>query len=457
MTSFIRLLGMCLLFAGVTACGGSDSDGSAAPASGVDAAPGAPAPDNSSSALPRVYIATEGGVEVTSTDDYLNGTVRVLSGNGDELLQASTEVRGRGNTTWGMPKKPYRLKLNTAAAMLGMPAERDWALLANYADKSLVRNKVAMVLGEQAGLAWNPRSVFIELYFNDAYQGVYQLFEHVKVGPNRVNIDELDKDSDIAPELITGGHFLEVDHRLDEDVCWFTSMNIPICSKNPEYDVEDISDPAHASYAQYNYIKNYLDAAEQAISTPGNSYQDYFDVEAMASWYLVTELMKSNEAQINSVVEGSDNFTSSVFLYKPRGGKLNFGPLWDYDLAAGNINYNGNFDPTGWFIRNSEWHRRLFEHSDFGQHVFAKWCELERGGVIAGLGEQIDTIVAGVDRAAIDRNFERWDILGTYVWPNAFVGDTYDEEVDYLKTWLTTRAEWMRTEYAREFGQCPAS
>ena len=441
----------------LAACGSGSSDSPTA-TSGTGTGTAATTPDaTAGSQLPTIHIDTVGGNEVTSTEDYLDATVRVTSAAGVELLDASTEIRGRGNTTWGMPKKPYRLKLNQAASVLGMPADRDWALLANYADKTLVRNRLAMQLGERLGLSYNPRSRFVELVFNGNYRGVYEVYEHKKTGPQRVNVEQLDPDSDTGAATITGGYFLEVDHRLGEDVCWQTSMNIPICSKDPEFDPVDITDPAHPSQAQYNFIVGYVNSAEQAISTPGNSYQDYFDVESMVDWYLVNELMKNNDAQINRATVDSDRFTSSVHMYKPRGQKLFFGPLWDFDIAAGNINYNGGDDPTGWHIRNSAWHSLLFANSDFGQRVFAQWCQARRDGVISGLGTQVDALVAGIDRGAIDRNFERWDILGTYVWPNAFIGNSHGEEVGYLKTWLAQRAAWMHAEYVREFGECPAS
>src|SRR5690606_9779355 len=208
---------------------------------------------------------------------------------------------GRGNTTWGLPKKPYRLKLNEAAPMLGMPAERDWNLLANYIDKSMVRNKLAMNLGDQFGLTYSPHSTFVELYFNDEYQGVYQVFEHVEPGANRVNVEELDKDEDTDPSTFGGGYLMEVDHRLDEDVCWQTNLGVPLCFKDPEYEVEGINDPEHPSYAQFNYITTYLNAAEASMSAADNSYTNYFDVDSAVNFYLIQELMKNNDAQINPI------------------------------------------------------------------------------------------------------------------------------------------------------------
>lgn len=413
--------------------------------------PPGPAP----STLRRVHVDTVGGAPIVNTEDYVNATIRVVAPGGSEEVNATTRIRGRGHSTWTMPKKPYRLRLDQATSLAGMPAARNWALLANYSDKTLVRNRLAMDLGDQLGMAYSPRSEFVEMYLNGAYQGVYELYDHVEIGADRIDVPPLDPDTDVGADVITGGYHLEVDHRLDEDVCWLTAGGVPICSKSPEFDPAAITDPSHPSAEQYDYITNALDAAEAAINTPGDSYADHFDVDAMVDWYLVSELMKNTDSRVAPSIAGQ--FTSSVFLHKDRGGKMTFGPLWDFDIAAGNTNYLGLEDPTGWWIRTSFWHAPLFAHSSFGQEVFAAWCQLWGDGVIAGIPSHIDALVAEIGPVAIAGNFDRWQILGEYVWPNAFVGDTHQEDVDYLKTWLSTRAEWMHEQYTSEFGACPAA
>lgn len=213
----------------------------------------------------------------------------------------------------------------------------------------------------------------------------------------------------------------------------------------------------HPSSAQYAYIIGYMNEAERAIHTPGDLYEDYFDVDALVSWYLINELFKNNDSKIESVNPGSRDFTTSVMMYKPRNGKLVLGPLWDFDLAAGNVNFHGNDVPTGWWVRLSEWYGPLFERSSFGQHVFSKWCQLERDGNFASIGASIESIVTGIGPAAIERNFDRWRILGVQVWPNSYVGATHEEEVEHVKRWLDTRVSWMDTEFEREFGPCPTT
>ena len=469
MQTFLRLLTTSAVLVLVTACGGGGGGGNSGgsgggnggenigagvnpPVSGGASNPGNPEQPKD---MPRIYVDTVGGAPVTNTEDFVKANIRIQTAAGANLLQSETEIRGRGNTTFGYPKRPYRLKFNEAATVLGMPTNRDWNLLANYADKSMVRTKLAMNLGRKVGMPYSPRSIFVEFFFNGQYEGVYEIIETVEESPSRVNIEEL-KRTDRDPNIITGGYLLEVDHRQDEEVCWLTNRGIPFCSKDPEFKPEDIANSASGGFAQYNYIRNYINDAEQAIHTPGNAYQNYFDLDAMVNWYLVSELTKNIDAQINRVNNGG-KFTSSVFLSKKRDGKLSFGPLWDFDLSSGNANYNGNADPTRWYIRNSDWHAPLFATSDFGQRVFARWCALKSNGTVSGLANEVDSIVAGLDRSAIDRNFQRWPILGTNVGVNAFVGQTYEEEVNYLKNFLTQRAAWMDSEFAREFGKCPGS
>jgi CotH kinase protein len=154
---------------------------------------------------------------------------------------------------------------------------------------------------------------------------------------------------------------------------------------------------------------------------------------------MVNELFKNNDAV----------FWSSCWLYKDRSGKIFMGPVWDFDTGAGNVNYNGNNDPTGWWLRSNplptaQWTERLFDDPAFAAAVAARWKQIKVS--------QLDTLSTYIDQnaAALDQsernNFQRWPILSTYVVPNAEVAGSYQGEVNYLKSWLTQRIAWMDSE-----------
>lgn len=390
--------------------------------------------------LPVVKLYTDSAV--TSKENYVNGRIEISDSEGlygsSDLFTAPMKIRGRGNSTWGMPKKPYKIKLESKASILGMPADKEWALLANYADKTLLRNVVAMELSRICGFSWTPRMVSVEVYMNDSYQGVYTLCEHKKVSSARVNIDvvgENDNDS----ESITGGYYLEIEQNMDETTCFYTSMGVPMM----------FSDPEIPSAAQLEYVKNLFTDYENALrnanySDTGNGCFAYIDEKSFIDNYIVQELTKN--------IDG--NLRKSTFLTKEKGKKLEMYHLWDFDLTLGNCDYfqsdvGGGLDNshTGFFIRNyssngknSGWYYLMFKDKDFTAKVRARWDEL-----MPQLLQIPDFIreQAFILEDAQKRNFKKWDILGTYVWPNAKVLGTYDAEVNYLIDFYSARLEWL--------------
>jgi hypothetical protein len=416
------ILGFALLL--LQACGGG---GGNEPAPPVVSAPEDFVPTVMN--LPIVRIMTENAAPIVSKDDYVNATL-TLDPNGaqGEALSVPLRIRGRGNTTWGLPKKPYKLKLDDDASLLGMPADEDWVLLANYWDKSMLRTAMAFELGNRVGLAWSPRMRFVELFVNDQYQGTYQLGEGAKVADDRVDIADLDED-EVAPEEITGGYLFEVDARMDEDIVFTTARGIPFALDTPE-------EPATE---QLTYIQQYIQQVEDAIhaddfADPDTGYAKYIDVDSFVDWYLVNELMKNNDAI----------FFSSVWMYKQRNGKLFMGPLWDFDIAAGNVDFNDNDKPEGWWVRRSAWFVRLYQDPAFEARVRDRWNALK--------AEQFDTLPDYIDASATvltqaaDNNFQRWPILDTLVWPNPVAMGSYEGEVRHLREWMQTRIAWIDTE-----------
>lgn len=380
--------------------------------------------------LPVLKILTDNLAPIVSKDSYIAGQMTLESNVvGTPAVVGGLQIRGRGNSTWGMPKKPYRVKLTDKQSLLGMPSSKDWVLLANYSDKTLMRNWLAMQLGTDLGLAWSPRSQFVEVHVNNQYQGVYLLMENIKVASNRVNIDELAA-ADVAADKITGGYLLEVDFRQDGHTMFTDIDELPIVFQSPE-------EPAAAQEA---YIKGYIDEFESVLHSgnfadPATGYAAYIDVDSFARWFIVNELFRNVDARM----------WSSCWMYKPRGGKLFMGPLWDFDISAGNIDYNDAFKTAGWWIHDGPWFERLFQDPAFTARVRQIWNEMKTDELPAMLGS-IPPRALALQQSQLN-NFERWPILETYVWPNNRIPGSFAGEVEYLSTWLTARAAWMDTQF----------
>jgi hypothetical protein len=384
--------------------------------------------------LPVVRVTTTGAQAITSKTTFLPGTLKITDGTktvyGAGLYDGNVEIRGRGNSTWLMPKKPFRLRLPAAAPMLDMPADRDWVLLANYADKTLLRTDVAFELSRRLGLAWTPRMRHVELFVNGEYLGSYLLGEHVKVAPQRASITALGAGDNLLPEL-SGGYFIEADQLVNLDAGDFyvlTGSGILLNIKDPS--------ASKITADQKSYITAHLQNIEQVLmrddfADPLTGYAAYIDIDSFINWYLVNELVKNVDAP----------FVSSVYLYKDRNQKLKMGPAWDFDLAAGNVDFSSARDPRGWRIRDqSLWFNRLFQDPAFAKKVRERWNSVKRS--------QIDTLPAYADQLAAtlaishQENFKRWK-LDQYDWPNAVVAGSYAGELRYLKNWLAQRIAWM--------------
>ncbi|MFO0070886.1 MAG: CotH kinase family protein [Gemmatimonas sp.] len=381
--------------------------------------------------FPTMQIVTTGGAPITSRETYVGGTWRLIGPDSALLRDGSLEVRGRGNSTWSMPKKPYRLRLTTGAELLGMPSNRHWALLANYADKTLLRNDLVFDLAQRMGWTYVPRSRFVHLQLNGRYEGVYQLTEHIRIDASRVNIPEV-RIADTSAAAITGGYLLEVDELYGEDFCWNTPrVRMPVCAKSPE----TLRQPGWER--QQRYITGYFDDLENALygpsfADPVTGYAAYIDVPSAVDYFLVNELVKN--------VDG--NLRRSTFLTKPRGGKLYFGPLWDFDITLGNVNYGGADAVAGWQIRSAPWFARLWQDPAFVQRVKLRWQQIRNDGTFASWRQ---AMLARWDYMSVEqrRNFERWPILDSWVWPNRVVTGSYNGEMAAMQEWLTARTNWL--------------
>lgn len=409
--------------AAIAACGGGGgghSQGSGASSSASFSSSSSQSSARVEQPLPALNLSMVNGAGIEDKDNYVNGTITLTEADGTVVHTGSLEVKGRGNSTWYMAKKPYRLKLESKASLMGMPSSRHWVLLANYADKSLLRNRTALELSKRLEMAWTPRAVSVEVTLNGEYLGVYDLVEHIRVDKDRVNITEIDEDTSEDPAK--GGYLLEVDERMGENICWHTSRGVPFCLNTPE----------NGHSGQQIYIRTYVQDAEDSIfSADTQAYRNYIDLDSLIDWYLINELFKNPDS----------TFFSSVYMFKDADTKLTFGPVWDFDISAGNADYL-DYGPEGWYVATSRWPKWILTlDPEIKPLIRARWDAI-KATHIDSLPDYVREQARAYDKAQA-RNFTRWPILGVYVWPNAAVKNSYAEEVEYLADWLDQRIAWM--------------
>ncbi len=385
--------------------------------------------------IPKLYITTENGRAIPWPDKtFINATLRIEDPDlkyGNVASQTiPMEIRGRGNSTWGNPdfvKKPYKMKFTEKARILGMSESRQWVLLANYSDKSLLRNALAFKLSEMAGLPWTPKWRPVEVYLNGDYRGLYQLAEEIRVGSERLEMDVV-APSASSGDAITGGYFLRIDNRpleRGESPTFRTSKGMPVSFLSPE--AEEITT------AQVNYIKNYVITAESLVyGSPYADYSQWIDVRSFIYYFFINELAKNQDGRLDL----------STYMWKPYMGKLGIACIWDFDIAFGNCDYHGSGSNgyTGWWIRDARWFEAMFKSQTFVNQVTAEWNEFypklpEAEAEIREWAYELEN--------AINRNYVKFPTLNRQVWPNVVVLGNYQAELDYMLGFFENRAAWM--------------
>lgn len=373
--------------------------------------------------LPVLTIDTEGAAPIVSKEDYLRATMTLDGGT------YPLQVRGRGNSTWAKPKKPLRLKLDTKAPLLGMPTEKDWVLLANFADLSLVRNSVALDLGARlTAMPWTPRHRPVEVKLNGEYVGAYDLVEQVEASDKRSAKNRLVLEVD---EIWAGD---------DPDTIRSPVEGMAVTFKDPDPD-EVRQDEKDALVADLRTFETALYADD--FEADGHSYTEYVDVNSFVDYFIGSEIMKS--------VDG-DCRTSCFFTWAP-GQKFRMGPMWDYDHSAGFSSYGPRIgSPEGWWAgdptpegfyehHGTHWVARMRQDPAFRALTRARWDELKAAGVFSDLVASVDSAAAGLGTVARNNDWERWS--GAYHSPGDIHGQTSDDQVTFLHDWLQQRVDWM--------------
>ncbi len=338
----------------------------------------------------------------------------------------------------------------------GLPKEEDWVFYCPYGDKSLIRNNLIYSLSNNMG-QYASRSKFMEVIINGDYKGVYSLFEKIKVDKHRVNISKTQSSSGDGT-----GYIIKIDKLTGEAVDTYNDQISFLSNYDSSGDslnenslskihfLYHYPKPDEISLDQKSFIQNVIHQFEDALNKdnfqdPFNGYRRFIDVESFVDFFILNELSNNVDA-----------YRLSTFIHKDISGKLKMGPIWDFNLAFGNANYCNGDAVDKWMFKFNDycqgdlwkvpfWWKRLLEDDFFKEKIVDRWFSLRENtlsndSIFQLIAELIEKLKSS---GSIDRNFQRWQILGKWIWPNAFVGSNYDEEIDYLSTWLLNRLQWI--------------
>lgn len=397
--------------------------------------------------LPTISIHTVNAEDVTSKEVYLKGIISIVYANGTKFFTDSLEIRGRGNNSWSHPKKPYRIKLANSTRLMGLPAKaKNWTLINNYGDKTLMRNILAFDFSKRLEMPYTSPAEAVDVVLNGDYKGCYQLCDHIDVRKNRVDIEEMS-----ATDL-TGGYMIEIDAYAWSEPKMFVSndYSIPVTIKYPNDD--------EITQKQEDYIKNHFNKLMSATNgsnyqSPTSGFRKYMDIETFLRHFLVGEYA------------GNTDTYWSVRMTKDRNDdKFRFGPSWDFDLGFENDHrtYPIN-DKTDWICFytggevNGQWQngssaagnarefiKRIFSDKGVQERLTEIYSHYRDQGVITKdiLLQVVDSCANILDKSQ-DLNFKRWQIMNTRVHENPVIYGSYKAEVDNVRNYIANRIEWM--------------
>lgn len=394
--------------------------------------------------LPTLYIDTYDRLPITSKDDYKLSSIHYVNESGEVSSYNDVSVRGRGNSTWWMAKKPYRLKFDKKEKFLGNSGanSKKWNLLANAGDKTMIRNALTFALGKFTSLTFNPSTKFVDLVINGEYMGNYQITDQIEVKKKRVDIKEqpfpLTEGFDIS-----GGYLMEVDGFKDGNYFITSTYSAPVRIRYPDED--DIV------AEQNTYIKEYINSFESALASasftdPLIGYRAFIDETSLIDWYICTE-----------VSANLDGFWSTYF-YKEQGDpKFYWGPLWDYDIAYDNdyrIKTERGVESSVDHLMSDvayegskKWVQRMWQDSWFKTAVNSRYRELLDAGLVSYMLEKVDSLKTIIYKSQ-EQNYRKWGI-NTQMYNERVLYSTYDEYIDDLKTFITNHCAYLEEEFAR--------
>ena len=332
-------------------------------------------------------------------------------------------IRGRGYSSFKyMAKYGLKLELEKKQSLLGLPKNRDWVLIANYADRTHLRNYISYKLAGWLGDEYAPRAQYVELYLNRMYMGLYLLVESVKVGKARVNISE------------TETSFL-LEHNATKK-----SDNVVFKTKKGGFYFK-ICFPKNPSLESQQLIKEHIDEFESYLKEYA-----YFGAEPITNWmdledyfrfYWVQEYAKNYDGA----------FRRSIFLTWEKDGLIKWGPIWDFDGGFGNWDIADMPNPSNWYVRDSGWNRWLFRNEKIKRLAADYWVKNRE--IFNLVLDSIDVYAKRLN-FVVQNDFKRWPILEEDVSPFRESYGSYADAVHSLKAWIKKRSDWIDQAVNRE-------
>lgn len=394
------------------------------------------------SELPCVAVNTEAQKPIKSREKYRRAEVFFFNTfdeafsyykhpekSAERRLSRKCRIRGRGNSTWttfDTSKRSYLLKFDNEAEVFGLPSARKWILQGNVTDKTSLRNAYAYHLGASVftNAGWSPKTQFVHLFINGKFVGLYGLMEKAEIAPNRIPLpSDPDDESFLA----------EVNSRLNRAWNFRSNEGVALSIREKE----------GAGTDYYRNAEHILQNFEHVLFGDGfmerdTGYRAYIDFESFVDWYLVNEFTKNHDAR----------FQDSCFMrYSSADKKIYMGPIWDFDISAGNINYHDCDKTSGLWIQSRHWFERLWQDSYFRERVAERWRDCR-----AQIEESFLWIEEAANQLEDDANLDDsvWQRFGYRQWPNApgFKERTsYRAEVTYMEEWLKERAAWLDSQW----------
>lgn len=382
--------------------------------------------------LPTVFVTTPESAQITSKEDWMkDATLSITGAENDEwnFAPIKTSIRGRGNSTWGQPKKPYAIKLDEKQSLLGMKKHKRWVLIANYLDNSFMRNSMAFYLSEQFGMDWTVHGHFVNLILNDKFQGLYWLGEAIKADKNRIDINDGSKS---IADTEDKDYLIEMDVYYDEPVKFYSGIReMPYMIKNDDYMIDDNKVITSGGSARLARLKrkilsielllypNYLDVTNlNECSAPDTNYSSRIDDSSWAKFWLVNEIMDNGEL---------GHPKSCYFTYDSTNNMLKAGPVWDFDwasLSQGNSVH----------LINTIYYNALFKSDSFKTTVTNIWNE--KSGTI-NISDKIEEIRNEIKIAAVYDSI-LWGVNHNPN-PSVLTFNNFDGHVDFLKETLQNK------------------